>query len=280
MTDPATAQVSPAAQGNAAPQASNTPASGDDEGNAQPASDGGDGEGNDGDQKAKQSADDRRKEQSRYDKKIGALTYQARQAQREAAELRAKLAEIDKRTAPKAPEKPKRAEYENEDDFFEALSDWKVERKLEERDAKQPKDDGKERQSQGPKVTREDWEAKETAFSVKNPDYEDVIADLEIPRTVAGAALSNAILTHEKGPELLYKLAKDPDLLDSVIALPPERVLSKLNRIAATLTAGAAAPQNNLPEPPRPVSGAGGGPKPLHKQSGKEILKHLEKINR
>jgi hypothetical protein len=268
MTDETTA-ANPA-QGEAAPEAAPDNA----EANAQaPVENEGKPEG---EQAKAPSEDADKKKQSRYDRKIGALTYQARQAQREAAELRERLAEVEKRTAPQAKPKPIRAGYETEDDFIEALTDWKLETKLSERDKAAPKQE----QTEPKGVSKEDWEKRETAFADKTHDYNDAIDDLDIPRTLTGAAVSHAILKHEKGPEVLYHLAKNPDVLDDVLSLLPERASFKINRIAESL-GKSAAPKQQLPHPPSGIKAtSGGGSKTVAKMSGRDILKHLEEIRK
>lgn len=273
----------PGSQGNAAPSknSANKPDNASDDAHDEAENEGENKASGSENRKPDPSADEakRKRDQSRYDKKIGALTFQARQAQRENAELRAKLEALEKRTAPPPPTRPKRADYDSEEAYDDAYYDYRrALEKAEEAEEGKARKDGKgdNRQSSGnqpPTVTREQWEEKETAFARAHPDYEEVIADLEIPRTTVGATLSYEILKHKQGPALLYKLGNDPDLLDQVLALPRERVPAKLDRIAETLKKGASDPPNKqLPDPPEPLKGAS-ATKSENGMSGRELRK-------
>lgn len=258
------------AQGTAAPQVSmdNAPDEGTATAQAEPEHDG--AEPKAGESQQKPSADDDKKRQSRYDRKIGKLTGENHYLKRQIAELTSRVDNVDKRTAPQAAPKPARASFETEDDFIEALTDWKLETKLAERDkANPPNKDQSNDQSRDIGVSRDDWGKRETAFAEKTPDYDDVLEDLVIPRNIIGGAVTHAILKHEKGPEILYHLAKNHEEADVLFALPPERAIPKINRIADGLGKSvAAAPKQTLPNPPSSIRGSGSGPKEL---SGREL---------
>lgn len=262
------------AQGTAAPQVSADNATDEGTANAQAASEQDDADSTEGEgQQKKPAAQDSEKRQSRLDRKIGKLTYQANQTARENAELRKQIDELNKRTAPQAAPKPVRASFETEDDFIEALTDWKLDTKLAERDKANPKPSQNNGQAPNIGVSKDDWEKRETAFADKTADYEDALEDFNPPRTLTGGAVSHAILKHEKGPELIYHLAKNPDEADILFALPPERATAKLQRIADGLgKSTTAAPKQQLPDPPTSLKG-GNATTDESKLSGKDLLK-------
>ena len=269
MTDETVRAEAPATQETVAPSKDNAaaePGSEKEQVDAQP------GTGEPGEKQERK--DDGSRRQSRLDRRIGELTYKNKQQERENAELRQRLEAVEKRTAPQTAPKPKADDYATNDDYVEALADWKVEQKLEERLKKQDEGRGKENQERQIQATRESWEAKESAFLDKTPDYDDVIQDFDIPKDATGAAVSNAILKHEKGPELVYHLARNPDLQDELFGLVPDRAVIRLKRIAAELGSKPQSqkPASNLPNPPSSVKG-GGAAKSENQMGGRELLK-------
>ena len=226
-----------------------------------------------------QPKQERKEPESRYDKRIKQLTWQARQAERELAELKQRLAEQDNTRAQQAaPQKPKSDDYDSNDEYLEALADWKLEQRLAEKEKKQSEETRKAQEADKMAAGRKAWESKEELFAASNPDYDDVVTEFSeiIMRnpTQNTAAITREILQHENGPEIIYKLAKDLDLAAQLYSLPAGFAARKLNEI--TTGNPPVKPKQPLPEPPAPVrNNAQGVAKPLGKRSPRELVDWL-----
>lgn len=79
-----------------------------------------------------------------------------------------------------------------------------------------------------------------------HPDFDDAVYEAsDIPTP---PALQQAILTSEKGPEIMYSLAKNRAELARLVALPPFEQVREIGRLEAKLASGAT--------PPKPRPGA------------------------
>ena len=230
-------------------------------------------------QEPEQKQDPEKKAHSkRVQKRIDTLTAKTKRSERENAELRNRVAELEKLSAQtKEKPKPKPDGFENHDEYVEALTDWKVEQRF----SKDAEERAKTEEQNANKRMLDDQEARfnqaEAKFMAENPDYEDVtdtLAEL-VPRDFNGGSITNAILAHEKGPELLYTLGKDLDLAQEVYTLPYTFAIRKLNNIAAGLgkPPPTADPQQNLPDPPSSIQAGSNTVKSEENMTGKELRK-------
>lgn len=168
------------------------------------------------------------------------------------------------KTAPKVDEgKPTPEKFENHSDYVEALTDWKTDQKLKERDEKA----SKERVISEQQKIAQTYQDKLVAFKEKTPDFNDVESELDDALAQAGVgpspAMSQAFLTAENGPELAYELAKEPKEFVRICKLDPFRAAVELGKFAAKLEAKSSQSQEpkkltNAPKPLEPV-GTGKG---------------------
>jgi hypothetical protein len=169
---------------------------------------------------------------------------------------------------PNANAKPDVKDFQTYDAYIEALSDWKYEqRRADERVA----DQERSRKAAEKEILKQ-HASRVTKAKESLTDFDDVMAeakDLPISRD-----MHNAIVTSDLGPELAYRLAKDPGEVKRIAALPPLRQVAEMGKIEAAIEAEAAAAKAKaekpadkkpdrkpLPKPAANVGGSGGGAK-------------------
>ena len=186
--------------------------------------------------------------------RIDELTRARREAEREAAYWRSRA------TPEKAPEpaaKPDVKNFEDYNEYVEALADWKADQKVSEA--------LKARDTQTAKTAEERaLEARERTFAERVTHAKSQIADFD---QVVGAAdvnvaqhVTDAILDSEKGAEMLYHLAKNPQEAERLSRMSVREADREIGRIEASLGKPAAPvtkPASNAPAPMRPASRGG-----------------------
>jgi hypothetical protein len=197
--------------------------------------------------KPKQTAQDR----------IDELTKARREAERDAEYWKAKATQTDKpaeaKPEPKEDAEPDPAEYEfGETDprFIKALGAYAAEQKFNELSAKA------ERQNQA-RTVEQSWTERQQAFAKDKPDYFEVLDrqwDCSEP-------MAEAIRTSEKGAEVAYHLASNPEEARRIAGLNPLAAIREIGRLEARFDTKASAPPvtaSDAPPPPQQLRGNGG----------------------
>jgi hypothetical protein len=185
-------------------------------------------------------------------KRISKLVAEARQAQRERDELKAKLAtgsqpENKAQPAAAAPTgKPDPKKFSTYEEYTEALALWTVESRL-----------AREDQTKQQAKAGETWKQRVAAATEAYPDYDEVMtgaASLPISQV-----MHEAIIDSELGPQLAYYLATNPDEAARIQALSPNAGAREMGKIEAKLAAAKPA------EPSKPAAAAAAPAKPAAK---------------
>lgn len=174
--------------------------------------------------------------------RIDELTRQKYEAEREAAywKGRAGLDTKQDQAQPSAEQaattKPTPDKFDDYGSYIEALTEWKADQKinqaLTEREAKA----AAARQAETVAST---WEQRQAAARATVPDYDAVVGGADAP---VAQHVAEALMDSERGPELAYHLAKNPEVLARLNSLPQRQADRELGRIEASLSAPAAAP--------------------------------------
>lgn len=88
------------------------------------------------------------------------------------------------------------------------------------------------------------FQARTQEVRAAHPDFDEVISSVEVP---VSAALSEALLTSDHGPRIMYQLAADPAELARLSALPPLAAAREVGRLEAKLASVTAAPAKPNP---------------------------------
>lgn len=154
---------------------------------------------------------------------------------------------------------PNADDFASHAEYIAALTDWKVEQKLSERDKKARE---KEIVSAHEKTVTTFTE-KVQSFAKKHEDFQELMEEVDdVPMSIA---IQEGIFASDKGPELMYELAKNRDEYARLCALPYNAALVELGKFEAKLSASAdqktetAKKQSKAPPPINPVKSKGAG---------------------
>lgn len=166
-------------------------------------------------------------------------------------ETRARVQQEQQVQAPVDIPKPKESDYEVYSDYLEALSDWKVDVKLRQREIEQATRAQRESQK-----SAQEREAARQAELIENgeskfDDFEDVI---KADRNEYSRAAYLSMLESDIGAELLYHLATNPEEGKRIAALPAFAQAKEIGKLEDKLLAKPAKKQSNAPEPIKPVT--------------------------
>lgn len=192
--------------------------------------------------------------------RIDELTRARHQAEREAAYWREQAAKSQP-SSQDAP-KPTKADFASDEDYLEALADYKAEQKVQKFSQQTQAERAQEAEAKQT-ATRFDLYRERVAQSVEAmPDYHEVVGQSEVP---AAAHVLESILDSDVGPQLAYHLAKHPvvaERLNDMTAVQAARELGRLEAQLAQPKADAPAPPakrtTNAPAPINPVRGGNG----------------------
>ena len=174
---------------------------------------------------------DKPKQNPKLEKRFSELTKRAKQAEAEKSALEARLQELESKVAP-APqaeadpvgEKPTRAQFNNVDEYAEALAEWSAEKALMERD----------KQEQQRKIENErqevikSWTSKLEKAKADLPDFDEMVASSQVQ---VRDEVRDAILESDVGPQILYQLASDDELAQRISTMPVNKALKELGKL-------------------------------------------------
>ena len=174
---------------------------------------------------------DKPKQNPKLEKRFSELTKRAKQAEAEKQALEARLQELESKVAPpKAEEadpvgeKPTRAQFNNVDEYAEALAEWSAEKALVERD--------KQEQQRKIEMERQEviksWTSKLEKAKAELPDFDEMVASSQVQ---VRDEVRDAILESDVGPQILYQLASDDDLAQRISSLPVNKALKELGKL-------------------------------------------------
>jgi hypothetical protein len=143
----------------------------------------------------------------------------------ELAELRAQMQANQALPPPKDPDpKPQRAQFVSDEDYQEALTDWKVDQKL----AEQQREQQQARTEAFQQQLADNWAQRLELAKAELTDFDEVVgkSDIDMPNH-----LYVAIVESDMGPQLAYYLAQNPSeakLLKGMSQTAALRMLGKL----------------------------------------------------
>lgn len=177
------------------------------------------------------------------------------QAKRELDDLKKRLEVLETPAEQKAvSDRPTRSQFATDDDYQEALTDWKVEKRLAEQAAQEA--EARQRAAQAQMV--ENWKARLEEARKGTEDFDTVVGAAE---TVLHQAVLDAIVESEAGPQITYYLAKNPAEAKRIAGLRPSSGAREIGKLEAQLTQGkptakpVSVEKSKAPEPIEPLKG-------------------------
>ena len=214
------------------------------------------------DDEAKQQ-EEQKPDNKKVQKRIDELTKQREDASRDTAKERdareaieARIKELEAKLTPpaepKSNNKPNPSQFNDAYEYAEALAEWKVEESLAARDKQ---DADKKIQAEQDKVNSQ-WSKRQNDVKAEVADYDDVITSSSVQ---VSDQVKQAIMESEAGPQILYHLAKNPDIADSLASKSVISALREIGRLEATLTGQKvsgkpAATPSRAPSPISPIN--------------------------
>jgi hypothetical protein len=186
--------------------------------------------------------------------RIDELTRARREAEREAAYWRQRAQPAEEPVAPKA--KPSADQFKDYGEYVEALADWKADQKVSEALKARDNETAQSAAQRVQETKAQTFVERQAAAKTSIPDYDAVVGAADVP---IAPHLGEAILDSDKGPELVYHLAKNPAEAARLSAMSPLAAARELGRIEATLgqQAAPAKPVTKAPAPMKPTAGGG-----------------------
>jgi len=218
-------------------------------------------------------------------KRINQLTKKMRTAERENDFSRARVKELEKelekfefKTLKDEDKKPLKVDFEDEDDYIEALTDWKIDKKL----GKTQQNAAKEtRLKEEQDAVGETFKGLDNALEKgenKYDDFKELIMDKDL---VIGSEVTQIILDTEIPEDIMYHFANNPEESERVSNLDPIRIAKEIGKLEISLKTvkkkeekkeekKKVKKQSNAPEPITPVKTDGVTEKDPEKMSPKE----------
>lgn len=202
------------------------------------------------------------KEQPKSEKRPGVqsrideLTRARYEAEREAKFWREQAAK-SQTPSTDAP-KPTRADFADDDAYFEALADYKAEQKV--RQFSQQTQAERAQEAQARQTASQFDLYQERVQQADLPDYAEVVGQSDVP---AAPHVLESILDSDVGPQLAYHLAKHPDVAERLNAMTPVQAAREIGRLEAAVASPAAAqptpPAKRTTTAPAPINPVRGG---------------------
>ena len=192
-----------------------------------------------------------RDEKGRYrgvQNRIDELTRSRREAEREAAYWKARAAVPDAAQnpaqVPAASKAPDPSQFKTQEEYIDAVTDYKVEQKLAKKEAEQ---------SQVKQVNEraQSWQEKLVAARTETSDFDQVMNNADVP---VANHVADLLLESDAGAKIAYHLAQNPATLEKINGMTPARVAIELGKLEASLMKPAVA--DTTPEPEVKVSKA------------------------
>lgn len=149
----------------------------------------------------------------------------AEAAERQRQDLEERLKRLEAQPEPaKAEPKPARAQFTSDDEYIEALTEWKADQAI----AKREQEQAEARQKSAQEELASSWAKRQKAAMKEIEDYAEVIGKSEV--SLPGH-LHQAILESDIGPHLAYYFAKHPDEAKRFAGMTPTSALRNLGKL-------------------------------------------------
>ena len=174
------------------------------------------------------------------EKRIGKLTKKWRTTERERDFEKAKRLEAESELAKlkaqiPATDKPKREDFEDDDMFFEALTDWKIDTRMRSQHEVVAKKTDEEAEKQAAEEIEHELEEISERGRDSHEDYNTVVFDKDLVLT---QGMVETIIHSDIAEEILYYLGKNPDISAAIGGMTALKAAKEIGRIEARLVEG------------------------------------------
>lgn len=219
--------------------------------------------------------------------------------ERQLQEAKNRIAELEKVSQAAKPldDKPNPDKYENQDDYIEALADWKLAQKEK---AKQQEQGSKETEAQKAEKLIEfgkmkvNFETKEADFRKSEPNYDKAAGVVNDFMSLANRdsdsfkTFSQTLLTADNPPALINFLGNNPAEIVAMFKMTPFEVEDRLTTLIEQISDAPKQtaqvngddepePKAVLPTPPSALTGSTRSKKSIDQMTGRELLEKYAK---
>jgi len=215
------------------------------------------------DEKKEEEGEVRPKKKNGVQKRINKLNQRVTDSQKETEYW--KGVALQQKNQDKEPEskstkentRPNSDDFESHDDYIESLTDWKLDQKLADQNAKAEQ----QKETERVQVVAKTWKDRLDQFSDQTPDFEEAIEASE--DVVLSGEVQQAIVESDLGPRLLYELAKNSELSQKISSMSTINAIKELGKIEARFESSSSKKigNNQITKAPRPLATIRGGVK-------------------
>ncbi len=197
-------------------------------------------------QQEDQARDDKGQFKSGTQKRIDALIFQRHQAEREAAYWKQQA-----QAATPAPA-PKPTDFATDDDYEDAMQQHRIDTGVSRGMSKTAEQHAERFSQQAQSAAAETYQQRVTEVAARIPDWKEVVGKSDAPLS---PALREALFDSEKGPELVYHLAKNPAEAERLNAMNVRQMDREIGRLESTF--------GTKPAPQPPAARTTSAPAPI-----------------
>lgn len=149
-------------------------------------------------------------------------------------------------------------------DYLEYITDFKVEQKIREKAAADAKAETERKQKEKSQELEKSWKSKVDAAIEAHDDFKTVVTKELFDSIKPGTVLDGWVVDSDKGAEIVYHFAKNPDEFNEFLALTPFAQARKLTKLEDKLSGESVSePEKKAPVTPvtkasKPASEVGG----------------------
>lgn len=187
-------------------------------------------------------------------KRIDALVFQRHQAEREAAYWKEQAQSVKTATAA-----PKVADFDSHDEYEHAMQQHRIDEGVQRGLSKTAEQHATRFSQQAESAAAETYNQRVSEAVARIPDFVEVVSKAEMP---ISPALKEALMDSDRGPELVYHLAKNPAEAERLSGMNVGQMNREIGRLETTLgakpapTPPPAARTTSAPAPIKPGSQA------------------------
>ena len=187
--------------------------------------------------KAEEEAKETEKSKDKLEKRFSKISRQRDEANARAQQLEARLRDLEAKANPQTiaqtanvDDKPQASQFNDAFEYAEALAEWSAEKALKDRDVA----DQQRRVEEERNKVVQTWNKKVSKIQEDIPDFNKVVSKSSV---VVSDAVRDAIVESDVGPQILYHLASDNDLAESISKMPAIKALKEIGRLEAKFEA-------------------------------------------
>jgi len=181
-----------------------------------------------------QPRDDKGQFKSGAQKRIDALVFQRHQAEREAAYWKQQAQAVQSGSTA-----PKLADFDTHDEYDQAMLQHRIDEGVNRGLSKTAEQQATKFEQQAQSAAAETYNQRVTDAVTRIPDFVEVVSKSDVPMS---PALHEALMDSERGPELVYHLAKNPAEAERLNSMSVRQMDREIGRLETTLGAKPAAP--------------------------------------